>query len=57
VVERILDHEHGLLFDAAEIMDYPSLGNLPTDILVLIFGLFCLHCQGEYNEPWDAPPL
>ncbi|KAI8689934.1 F-box domain-containing protein [Fusarium sp. Ph1] len=38
-------------------MDYPSLGNFPTDILVLIFGPFCLHCQGEYNEPWDAPPL
>ncbi|RSL63788.1 hypothetical protein CEP54_005044 [Fusarium duplospermum] len=38
-------------------MTYPSLGNLPTDILVLIFGQFCLHCQDEYNQPWDVPPL
>lgn len=38
-------------------MTYPSLGNLPTDVLTLIFGQLCLHCQDEYNEPWDAPPL
>ncbi|KAI8723488.1 F-box domain-containing protein [Fusarium sp. LHS14.1] len=38
-------------------MDYACLGNLPTDILVLILGLFCLHCQDEYNKPWDTPPL
>lgn len=57
MVEMILDHEHGLFFDAAEIMNDLSLGNLPTDILILIFGVFCLHCQGEYDEPWDAPPL
>ncbi|KAM0431946.1 hypothetical protein ACHAPT_005201 [Fusarium lateritium] len=38
-------------------MDSPSLGNLPTDVLVLIFGQFCLHCQDEYDKPWDVPPL
>ncbi|RSM06781.1 hypothetical protein CDV31_008964 [Fusarium ambrosium] len=38
-------------------MTCPPLENLPTDILVLIFGQFCLHCQDEYNQPWDVPPL
>ncbi|KAJ4206993.1 hypothetical protein NW759_014182 [Fusarium solani] len=29
----------------------PSLDNLPAEVLVEIFGQFCLHCRGEFREP------
>ncbi|WAO90232.1 F-box domain-containing protein [Fusarium falciforme] len=33
------------------------ISNLPNEILLQIFGYFCLHCQDEYNQPWDSRPL
>ncbi|KAF7557363.1 hypothetical protein G7Z17_g703 [Cylindrodendrum hubeiense] len=38
-------------------MDTVSLSHLSTETLLLICGHFCLHCQGEYDDDWDAAPL
>lgn len=37
-------------------MNRPSLSSLSDEILLEIFGHFCLHCQGEYGEEWDVRP-
>ena len=35
-------------------MSPPSLANLSTETLSLIFSHFCLHCCGGYDKPWDS---
>lgn len=32
-------------------MGSPTLVNLPTETLTLIFNTFCLHCSGEHRQP------
>lgn len=34
-----------------------SLGHLSAEILMLIFGHFCLHCKGELSDDFDVSPL
>lgn len=34
-----------------------QVSNLPNEILLQIFGYFCLHCQDEYSQSWDRRPL
>lgn len=34
-----------------------SLGNLSAEILMLIFGQYCLHCKGELSDDFDMSPL
>ncbi|KAF5619601.1 uncharacterized protein FTJAE_11885 [Fusarium tjaetaba] len=38
-------------------MAHTSTTRLPNELLALIFGQFCLHCQDAYNESWDQRPL
>lgn len=34
-----------------------SLGDLSVEILMLIFGEYCLHCKGELSDDFDVSPL
>ncbi|KAF7556947.1 hypothetical protein G7Z17_g1079 [Cylindrodendrum hubeiense] len=34
-------------------MGSATLASLPTEVLALIFGHFCLHCRGEHDQPRD----
>ncbi|KAF4332281.1 hypothetical protein FBEOM_13931 [Fusarium beomiforme] len=38
-------------------MAYLSIPRLPSEVLHLIFGHFCLHCQDAYSESCDERPL
>ncbi|KAI8717094.1 F-box domain-containing protein [Fusarium sp. LHS14.1] len=38
-------------------MSSDRISNLPNEVLLQIFGHFCLHCQDEYSQSWDSRPL
>ncbi|KAG5808831.1 hypothetical protein H9Q74_006484 [Fusarium xylarioides] len=38
-------------------MAHLSTPRLPNELMGLVFGQFCLHCEDAYNESWDRRPL